>query len=301
MFNIASNQLSMNSQRQLSASSNRISDSIDRLSSGRRINSAKDDAAGLAISSRMEVNSRGLDVAARNITDGISALTIADAGLSESTEILQRMRELCIQGKNGTLSASDITETIMVELQECVDGVDDIFNRTTFNNQRLLSPTAPPSGSDINTWSATLQVGSSKDDQLNFKVFNATLDSFGDPTGYPNFPSFLSALATGNEIQHVILPQDLDLILGWTDTSLDAISHARSNVGANLSRLEYAISNVKSFHLQSEGSRGRIVDADFAQETAQLARNQILQNAGVAMVSQANALPKTVLGLLLNQ
>lgn len=293
---INTNIASLNAQRNLSRSQLEQGDALQRLSSGLRVNSAKDDAAGLAIATRMEAQSRGMSVAVRNANDGISALNTADGALGVATEMFQRIRELWVQGQNGTNSVAD-KNVIIEEMQSTMNGIIDIFNQTSFNGQKILAyDGAPVPDSQINIWKSTLQIGSDVGDTLEIKVFpDPTFDSFGDPTDYPNlissaatYPWVMGGSAVGLDQQSLIN----------LDQSMTAILKARANVGAQLNRLDGVISNLQVSNENISAARGRIMDADYAAETASLTRAQILQQAGTAMLAQANAQPNNVLQLL---
>ena len=258
------------------------------------MNSAKDDAAGLAIATRMEAQSRGMNVAMRNANDGISALTVADGALSVATEMFQRIRELWVQGMNGTYSDSD-KHNIQTEMQLTMNSIDELFRKTDFNGSKLLGYNgAHTASSPIDIWKVKIQIGSNVGDTLEIKVFpDPTFDEFGDPIDYPNLINSLDFVGLGST------PIGLQGSHLWNmDQSMDAILKARANIGAQLSRLDGIVSNLQVANENVQAARGRIVDADYAAETASLTRAQILQQAGTAMLAQANAQPQQVLKLL---
>lgn len=289
---INTNLATLNAQRHLSKSRAEQANAVQRLSSGLRINSGKDDAAGLAIAMKMESVARTLQVGVRNVNDGISALQIADGALSVATEMFIRIKELWAQGQNTALSPSDRT-SITEELQDVLNGVVDIFNQAEFNGGKLLIWNGT-TGSDLNTWNTQLQTGSQTSDTMSIYVFKASLDAFGDPTGYPNLiaPSIVPGVMTGSAIG---LDSNSQINI---DQSLDAILQARSNIGAQLNTLDMVIENLQVSYENTSAARSRIVDADYAVESASLAKAQVLQDAGMAMVVQANAQPNKVLQLL---
>ncbi len=290
---IYTNIASLNAQRNFSKSQLEQGTALQRLSSGLRVNTAKDDAAGLAIATRMEAQSRGMSVAVRNVNDGISALSVADGGLAQATEMFQRIRELWVQGQNGTNSDSD-KDMITREMQSMMNGIADIFNQTSFNGQKLLTYDGS-TGSTLNTWSSQLQIGSNVGDDLEVKVFDASLDAFGDPTDYPNLIS--PSVTTPGTMQGSAIGLDSQYLINL-EQSMNSILKARANIGAQLNRLDGVISNLQIANENTTAARGRIMDADYAAETASLTRAQILQNAGTATLAQANALPQQVLNLL---
>lgn len=292
---INTNSASLNAQGNLAKTKLALGNALQRLSSGLRVNSAKDDAAGMAIATRMEAQSRGISVAVRNLNDGISALQVADGALSKATNMLQRMRELMIQGMNGTLSDSD-KEAIRVELQSMMDGITGIFNQTDFNGSKLLAHRGI-TGSTLNTWKATLQIGANTGDVLTIRAFDAQLDEYGDPIDYPNLLT-ASVTNTGDMVGSTIGFEWATVFLPNVDQSIDAIIKARAGIGAQLNRLDGVISNLQVANESISAARSRIIDADFATETAALTKAQILQSASLATLAQANASPNSLLRLL---
>jgi flagellin len=288
---INSNISSLNSQSSLARTQVALATSMQRLSSGLRVNSAKDDAAGLAIATRMDSVSRGQAVAIRNINDGISLLQTADGALSSCSSMFQRIRELLIQGANGTNSFTDL-QSMQKEAQLLMNQVRDTFNQTQFNGNKILT------GDGTTTWRQTLQIGPEASNTVTIKVFEVTYDQYGDPTG---FPSLVGANATGIMSGSPIGvggPSNSTYLYN-VDQALDAISSGRAIIGAQMNTLESTIANLRVANENSEAAKGRIMDADYAQETASLSRQQILQQAGTSMVAQANIQPQSVLKLLM--
>jgi len=259
---INTNIASLNAQRNLSASQSSLNVSLQRLSSGLRVNSAKDDAAGLAIATRMEAQVRGQTVAIRNANDAISFAQIADGALGKITDALQRMRELAVQGANGTNGTSDLAN-LDAEYQELAAEVTRIGTATKFN------------GSAVFGASYTFQVGADATDTITVAATAAPTIA-GDVTSNANATT----------------------ALGLIDTALDAVNTARATLGAVQNRFESVISSLQVSVENQSAARSRIMDADFAAESANLTRGQILQQAGTAMLAQANTLPNTVLTLL---
>ena len=262
---INTNVSSLNAQRNLNTSQSSLATSMERLSSGLRVNSAKDDAAGLAIADRMNAQIRGISVAVRNANDGISLAQTAEGALATITDALQRMRELAVQAANGTNGPGDLAN-LDAEYQELSSEVQRIADQTKFNGKAIV-------GGGAGT--QTFQVGANVGDTLTITTTAVTTVA-GD---------LLSAANANTAI-------------GAIDTKLDAITTDRATYGAAMSRFSYAISNLQITAENQTAARGRIMDADFAAETANLSRAQILQQAGTAMVAQANQLPQTVLTLL---
>jgi len=263
---INTNVSSLNAQRNLNTSQSSLATSMQRLSSGLRVNSAKDDAAGLAIADRMNAQVRGINVAIRNANDGISLAQTAEGALATITDALQRMRELAVQSANGSNGTGD-RDNLDVEFQELLDEVDRIAGQTKFNGLAVVGGDAGPQ---------IFQVGANAGDTLTITTTDITGIIAGDVTSAANATTALGAI----------------------DTALDAVSTDRANYGAAMSRFSYAISNLAISGENQSAARGRIMDADFAAETANLSRAQILQQAGTAMVAQANQLPQQVLALL---
>ncbi|MFK7861404.1 MAG: flagellin [Granulosicoccus sp.] len=264
---INTNVMSLTAQRNLNSSQGALATSMQRLSSGLRVNSAKDDAAGLAIAERMNTQVRGMNVAIRNANDGISLSQTAEGGLQEMSNMLQRMRELAVQSANGTNSASD-RNNLDLEFQALDLEIGRIATTTQFNGQTMLNN----DGSEI-----VFQVGAntSANNQLSIGLvlISATSATISTDT---------AALAAITAI----------------DGKISAVTTARADFGAMQSRFESAISNLQIGMENQSAARGRIMDADFAVETANMTRSQILQQAGNAMVAQANASPQSVLQLL---
>ncbi len=263
---INTNVSSLNAQRNLNTSQSSLATSMQRLSSGLRVNSAKDDAAGLAIADRMNAQIRGISVAVRNANDGISLAQTAEGALATITDALQRMRELAVQSANGSNGTSDRVN-LNAEFLELKAEVDRIGNQTKFNGQAIVGGNAGPQ---------TFQVGANANDTLSITTKDITGMTLGVIT------DFATATAA----------------LGSIDVALDKVTTDRATYGAAMSRFSYAISNLQITGENQSAARGRIMDADFAAETANLSRAQILQQAGTAMVAQANQQPQTVLQLL---
>ncbi len=262
---INTNVSSLNAQRNLNASQSSLATSMQRLSSGLRVNSAKDDAAGLAIADRMNTQIRGMNVAIRNANDGISLAQTAEGALATITDALQRMRELAVQSLNGSNSSGD-RANLDAEYQQLSEEITRIAAQTKFNGAAIV-------GLDATT--NTFQVGANVGDTLRITT-----------TGVSTVGGDILATAAANTA------------LGDIDTMLNDISTSRATYGAAMSRFGMAIQNLQIASENQSAARGRIMDADFAAETANLSRAQILQQAGTAMVAQANQQPQQVLQLL---
>lgn len=274
---INTNVMSLNAQRNASVTQGQMSTAIQRLSSGLRVNSAKDDAAGLAIAERMNTQVRGMNMAIRNANDGISLSQVAEGGLSSMSEMLQRMRELAVQSVNSTNQAGDVSalnqeySQLRSELQRTLSAVQ--FNGTSLftNSANFDFQVGANSGQTITIVASSMQISTAA------SVLNVT-------TG---IASGLTAVNSGNAAN-----------ISAIDDALATLNSTRASLGAVQSRFETTISFLKTAVENQSAARGRIMDADFAAETASLSRAQILQQAGTAMIAQANQLPQSVLKLL---
>jgi flagellin len=264
---------SMNAQRNLNLSQMMLSTSLQRLSSGLRVNSAKDDAAGLAIAERMNAQIRGMNVAQRNANDAISLSQTAEGALGRVGDNLQRMRELAVQSANASNSLSDRTN-LDAEYKQLSAEVTRVLTGTKFNGVDLLNTAA----------TLTFQVGAN--DIITDKVDVLTTD-----------------LAAGAGVTAALAGDVLSSGAALTamtnlDTAIGEITTGRATFGAAQNRFDAIVSNLQVAVENQTASRSRIMDADFAVETANMTRASILQQAGTAMLAQANALPNTVLTLL---
>ncbi|MEP7303166.1 MAG: flagellin [Caldimonas sp.] len=262
---INTNNVSLNAQRNLMTSEKSLATSMQRLSSGLRVNSAGDDAAGLAIATRMNAQVRGINVAIRNANDGISLAQTAEGALATVTDALQRMRELAVQAQNGSNSTGDRAD-LDTEYQALSSEITRIAAQTKFNGVAIVGASA---GATV------FQIGANNGDTLTITTTTVTTVGGGLTTS--------AAASTA---------------VAALDTAIDTISTSRASYGASISRFGMAISNLSITGENQSAARGRIMDADFAAETSNLSRAQILQQAGSAMVAQANQLPNTVLTLL---
>ncbi|WP_298009701.1 flagellin [uncultured Aquabacterium sp.] len=305
---INTNIVSLNAQRNLNTSQTSLSTSMQRLSSGLRVNSAKDDAAGLAIAERMNTQVRGMNVAIRNANDGISFSQTAEGALGKIGDNLQRMRELAVQSRNATNSEGD-RANLQKEFAQLQGEISRTIDGTKFNGKPLFSSTAATTlefqvgagttnedtidikgavlggGSAISASSAIASTSTSAVQDLMATVVGA----FDGTNGIAIGGGTGSTLASAAEIDDAI---------NAIDKALDVVNDQRADFGAAQNRFEAVISNLQVSVENQAAARGRIMDADFAAETANLSRAQILQQAGTAMVAQANQLPQQVLKLL---
>jgi flagellin len=270
-----------------------MSQAMERLSTGQRINSASDDAAGLAVASRMTSQLNGLNMAVRNANDAISLVQTADGALSEVTNMLQRMRELAVQAASGTMSTTD-QAALSTEFEALTLGIDAIADNTQWNGTQLLDATS-------NSGAFAFQVGANASQTISVTIRDFTTD--GGSTGV--MENLDDTTTTDFEDDD----RDLDDMAITSATEATAaiteLTHAitrvdteRAVLGSVISRLEYAADNLANASQNTSASRSRILDADYASETTELARTQIIQQAATAMLSQANQQAQSVLALL---
>ena len=277
---INTNLMSLNAQRNLSTTQSALATSVQRLSTGLRVNSAKDDAAGLAIAERMNTQVRGMNVAIRNANDAISLAQTAEGALSKINDMGQRMRELAVQSANATNNETD-RESLDAEFQALSAEIKRNLEGTSFNGTKLFAALA----------TMTFQVGANNTatDQIAVVTTNLTADTtmtgiLGGGGG-----------ATAADIKNVDKSREA---LDKLDKMLATVNSKRAEFGATQNRFEAVIQTLQVSAENQTAARSRIMDADFASETAALARSQVLQQAGTAMLSQANSLPNNVLSLL---
>ncbi len=261
---VNTNVTSMKAQKNLNASGQGLATSMERLSSGLRINSAKDDAAGLAISNRLNSQVRGLDVGMRNANDAISVAQIAEGAMQEQTNMLQRMRDLSVQAENGANSSSDIA-ALQGELDALADEMDAIGANTAFGDTKVLD----------GSFSGSFQTGHTAAEAITVTV----ADMSGEG-------ATIKAATVGTAT------------LALIDTAIATIDSERADLGAIQNRLSHNISNNANTQANVADARSRIVDVDFAKETSTMTKNQVLQQTGSAMLAQANQLPQVALSLL---
>ena len=276
---INTNIMSLNAQRNLSATQSALATSVQRLSTGLRVNSAKDDAAGLAIAERMNTQVRGMNVAIRNANDAISLSQTAEGSLSKINDMGQRMRELAVQSANATNNDSD-RKNLDAEYQALAQEIKRNLAGASFNGTKLFAAAA----------ALTFQVGANAatTDQITIKTENlAGENSIVEVIG-----------AAGADAASIGTAAGASAALGKLDTMLATVNAKRAEFGATQNRFEAVIQTLQVSAENQTAARSRIMDADFASETAALTRSQVLQQAGTAMLSQANSLPNNVLSLL---
>ena len=277
---INNNLMAMNTHRQLGIANNSGAKSMEKLSSGYRINRAGDDAAGLSISEKMRSQIRGLNQASRNAQDGISLVQTAEGALTETHAMLQRMRELVVQAANDTNTADD-RGTIRDELNQLSEEITAITTKTEFNTKKLLDGT-------FSKTNITLQVGANSGQFIEFKIGDMSASALGvTTTAIGGVVADSSQTAT-----------DISTLLDTVDSALNKVSAQRSLLGAAQNRLEHTIKNVDNTSENLQAAESRVRDVDMAKEMMEFTRQNILQQASTAMLAQANQAPQTVLQLL---
>ncbi len=282
---INTNLVSLNAQRNLTMSQSSLATSMQRLSSGLRVNSAKDDAAGLAIAERMNSQVRGMNVAMRNANDAISLSQTAEGALGKVGDLFQRMRELAVQSANGTNTDADRV-SLNEEFTQLAQEATRTLGGTQFNGQNILATTND----------ATFQIGANNTTDLD----RITVAAFDWAANTDINPLLGTAVITGTDVPTM---QITDIATSQTalaaiDSAINAVNSQRANYGSIQNRFENVVSTLMVASENQSAARSRIMDADYASETANLSRASILQQAGNAMVAQANQLPQQVLALL---
>ena len=279
---INTNYLALVSQNNLSKSQSALGSAIERLSSGLRINSAKDDAAGQAIANRFTANIKGLTQAARNANDGISMAQTTEGSLNEINNNLQRIRELTVQAYNGTNSSDDLA-SINAEIKQRLDEIQRVAEQTQFNGTKVLNGSA---ASGI-----TIQVGANDNETITISGTDAQVNTLLSGT---------SAITSGG--LSLVTSGGVTTVSGGAlkeiDAAINSVDKMRSDLGAIQNRFESTIANLNNTITNLSASRSRIEDADYAVEVSNMTRAQILQQAGTAVLAQANQVPQTMLSLL---
>ena len=270
---VNTNVASLNAQRNLATNQSSLSTVFQRLSSGLRVNSAKDDAAGLAVAEGLSSLVRGNNVALRNANDGISVGQTADGALGQIANNLQRIREIAVQSANGSISDTQRTY-LQKEVTQLTDEITRVISGTDFNGTKLLDGTS--STINIQDGSGSASTDSISEGLANLSQLNSNISGTIDVTSTSNATT----------------------ALGQIDSDLSAVIASRADFGAVQNRFDAVIANLQTYTESLTAARGRIVDADFAAETASLTRGQILQQASTAILAQANALPQNALTLL---
>lgn len=266
---INTNVSALSAQNALRTNARSMSTSMEQLSTGSRINSAKDDAAGLAIGQNMTSQIRGLNMAVRNINDGVNMMQTAEGAMIEQTNMLQRMRELAVQASNGTVSDTQ-RGYLNTEFQALTSQIGSISSQTTWNGTNLLNATG----------TFSFQAGQSSGQTINVVVTSMGTASLGVST---------ASISTASVAQTTI---------ATLDTALNSINSQRATIGAGINQMTYAADNMSNIAANATASRSTIMDTDYATASTNLAKNQIIQQAATAMLAQANQQPQSVLSLL---
>jgi flagellin len=275
-LSVLTNVASLGAQQNLAKTASRLNQNIQRLSSGRRINRSADDAAGLAISSKMSAHIRSLSQAKRNANDAVSLIQTAEGALSEINGLLTRMRELAVQAANGGSMATSDRDALDLEFKQLTSEIDRIVSVTKYNGQVLLD------GSMSSGTSFQVGISNTTNDRITLSVLDSST----------------SAISVGTSSVSSVTQARLSIT--QIDVAISAVATRRNTLGATQNRLEVTISNLSSIHENLSSANSRIRDVDVAAETAELAQNQILMQAGISVLGQANQLPSMVLSLLQN-
>jgi len=273
---VNTNIASMNAQRSLMASSNSLQEAMERLSTGKKINSAADDAAGFAIAESMTAQIRGLSMAAKNASDALGLLKVVENATNDVTDILQRVRELAVQAQSGTNGSTDL-EFLQKEANALFAEIDRISSDTTYNNKAYLSST--------DAGAIDIQVGYTDGDIITITTQDVKTDQLGNATDKLNDGTDYLDISGSGALQ--VISDAIDQVAGY-----------KADWGAGQNRLEYTVSNLMNVVEFTSAARSRIQDADFALEAAKLSKAQVLQQSGAAMLAQANAAPQLALQLL---
>ena len=303
-LSIGTNDGAMRASQAASIAARGMEASMERLSTGKRINSASDDAAGVAISSRLSAEVRGTNQSVRNALDGQALIATAEGAHKEIENVLQRMREIAVQAANDTNNTQD-RKNLQAEMDAMVTEIDRISHATTWAGSALLNGNA--AGAVDTTATFSLQVGSATgtQNQISVSIGSMTAETLNlteattndslvlvvadaDITAADHTVNGGTTTATGNALEAITL----------IDTAIQTANTQRSNLGATTNRLNHTVNNLTNISSNLSSAQGRILDADFALETTELAKNQILQKVSTAMLAQANASKQNVLGLL---
>lgn len=278
---INTNVNSLNAQNALSVNRRIMTNTMDQLSTGRRVTSSKDDAAGVAVINTMTSQIRGLNQAVRNANDGISMLQTADGAMIEQTNMLQRMRELAVQSATDTVTASQ-KGYLDIEYQKLLNEIDRIGGMTQWNDTKILDGTTPAASGIAGTY--VFHIGAQENQTITVTFKGAV------STGTGIFADVNGTSITSDVLSNTALTK--------IDLAFKELNTARAEIGATINRLTYAADNLSNVSTNTAGSRSRIQDTDYAVAAAELARTQIIQQAGTAMLAQANQAPQSVLALL---
>ncbi len=280
------NMSAMYANRQLGVTGLGLSKDMEKLSSGERINRAGDDASGLAVSEKMRAQIRGLNQASENAQNGISFIQTTEGYLQETTDIMQRIRELAVQSSNGIYSDEDRMQ-IQVEVSALVSEVDRIASAAQFNGMNMLTGRfAQPMGENTVTGSMWFHIGANMDQRMQVFIGTMTAEALG-----------VREIGTGDKIT-LAAPDDANHAIGVIDEALKRINKQRADLGAYQNRMEYAVRGLDIGAENLQASESRIRDTDMASQMVEFTKNSVLQQAGTAMLAQANTQSQNVLSLL---
>ncbi len=298
---------SLVSQNALTRNNRSLSTTMEQLSTGKRINSAADDAAGLAISSRMTAQIRGLDQAVRNANDGISLLQTGEGAMIEITNMLQRMREVAVQAGNDTYTAAD-RESLNIEYGQLTEEINRIAQNTQWNGMSIMNnstdfgaggtvadPATAVTGTSVELRNIKFQVGANADQTISAQFMNFSIPD--SPTGTPPVEGIFSGDAQLNNT-NVLTQGGANTAIGRISAAITKVDDERAKYGAVINRLTYATDNLTNVSQNTSASRSRILDTDYAKASSELARTQIIQQAATAILAQANQSQQSVMKLL---
>ena len=280
MATINTNISALGAQNAMKVNARNMSATMEQLSTGRRINSAKDDAAGLAIGQNMTAQVRGLDQAVRNLNDGVNLLQTAEGALNETTNMLQRMRELAVQAASGTYSTTQ-RGYLQTEFLALNSQIDKIASQTTWNGYTVLTGTT--GGTTAGTYS--FQSGQTSGQTIDVAIGGMTISALG-LTATASTGIALSSAASASAA------------IATIDSAINTVNSQRATIGASINRMTYAVDNITNISSNTSASRSTIMDTDYAAASTALSKNQIIQQAATAMLAQANQQPQSVLSLL---
>ena len=280
------NMSAMFSNRALGVTNGSLQKDMEKLSSGERINRAGDDASGLAVSEKMRSQIRGLNQASKNASNGISFIQTTEGYLQETTDIVQRIRELAVQSSNGIYSDEDRMQ-IQVEVSQLVAEVDRIASQAQFNGMNMLTGRfAQATGENVPTASMWLHIGADMDQRMSVYIGTMTAQALG-----------MRNVGT-EEVMSIATPDEANRAIGTLDEALKKINKQRADLGGYQNRLDYAVKGLDIAAENTQVSESRIRDTDMASQMVEFTKNQVLTQAGTAMLAQANSQSQSVLSLL---
>ena len=284
-ISLNTNVSALQAQNALTKNARSMSNAMEELSTGKRINSASDDAAGLAISQNQTAQIRGLNMAVRNMSDGINLLQTADGAMTEQSNMLQRMRELAVQAANGTYSQAQ-RSYLQTEFKSLSTQIDKIGSETTWNGMTVLTGTS----GNTTTGTYSFQTGVGATNSISITIAGSTVSAlgitaFGDVTSSATGGGVSTAASAAGTITAI-------------DTALNTLNTQRANIGAVINQMTYASDSVSNISANIQASRSTILDTDYATASSSLSKGQIIQQAATAMLAQANAQPQSILALL---